>query len=138
MCDICKTSLDLSENVKVHFFQKSCVICAFLSGRHRPIWYEKNVILFYNFWKDHELYKKNEENPILKGADRTSPKYILFESFFHQYKIYLEVKKNYRFFTMFFFKKCYNYFFKKMNESQLRDKLNTIHTYILKKKMNCF
>ena len=66
---------------------------------------KKNVILFYNFWKDHELYKKNEENPILKGADRTSPKYILFESFFHQYKIYLEVKKKYRIFNDVFFLK---------------------------------
>ena len=34
---------------------------------------------------------------------------------------------------MFFFKKCYNSFFKIMNESQLRDKINTIHTYIKKK-----
>ena len=33
---------------------------------------------------------------------------------------------------MFFLKKCYNSFFKIMNESQLRDKINTIHTYIKK------
>ena len=40
---------------------------------------------------------------------------------------------------MFFLKKCYNSFFKIMNESQLRDKLNTIHTYLyIEKKPELF